>query len=468
MGRLFWKIFLSFWFSLILVLLFSNWGTALYLKSLDSHERASSHERMAQSLLDTLSAVLEYSGMPAVRKILQQSKPRIRHRFSVHIHNPHGQIILHKSSHALKDAHNKPPVLLELQRTVNNPQGRPFSITILTYKFRSSRPFNLFSRPFTHFPPLIFIWLGSAIFFSGLVCFWLAWYITKPIQQLQRASRQLAAGDLDTRVAHIMGKRRDEITHLGKDFDHMAVRLQQLLISQKQLLSDISHELRSPLARLQVAVGLTRQKTGILVQKELDRIECEVVRLDDLVGQILTLSRLETGNRYRKEDYVDMGLLLAEIVRDAQFEANSKHIHIKLNRQGSSILKANTELLRRAIENILRNAIRYSEKNSQVDVSLKISANPDKTIQNQRLQLHICDQGKGVPEEELQKLFEPFVRLSTSRQRNKGQGGYGLGLAIAERAVHLHNGHITAFNRPEGGLCVLIELFIEVLEIEGV
>jgi signal transduction histidine kinase len=464
-GRLFWKIFLSFWFSLILVLLFSNWGTALYLRSFDANERASNRERVANTLLDTISSILEYSGIPAVRKTLRHSKRRMQQRFTIKISNQRGRVILHKKARFLAKFPNKVSTPIALQRTVNNPQGRAFHIQVIFYnRSRPSRFFNLFARPFEHFPPLIFIWLGSAIFISGLVCFWLAWYITKPIQQLQRANRQLAAGNLDTRVAHIMGKRRDEITDLGQDFDHMAARLQHLLLSQKQLLSDISHELRSPLARLHVAVGLMRQKTGSIVQKELDRIEREIVRLDNLVGQILTLSRLETGNRYRKDDYIDIVLLLEEIVQDAQFEADSKQIHIALHSQGSGILKANTELLQRAIENILRNAIRYSADNSQIEVSLTIQA------QSQVLQLKICDQGQGVPEAQLQKLFEPFVRLSDSRQRQKGQSGYGLGLAIAERAVHLHHGSISAFNHPQGGLCVVVELSveaaIEALEIE--
>ena len=306
-------------------------------------------------------------------------------------------------------------------------------------------------RPFERFPALAFLWVGVAMLISGIVCFWLAWYLTHPIRQLQIASRQLASGDLNTRVAKSMGKRRDEISDLGNDFDYMAERLQTLIHSQKQLLSDVSHELRSPLARLQVALGLTRKKVDTNVQTELDRIEREATRLDDLIHQVLTLSRLDTDNTYKKNDYVDLAQLLEAVVADANFEAKEKQRHIMLKIQQTWTIAANAELLHRALENIIRNAIHYTAKSTHVTINLQASPKHKSTIQ-----LAVCDQGAGVPEDQLDSLFEPFVRISNSR--NRDSGGYGLGLAIAQRAINLHNGEIIATNQPEGGLCITVLL----------
>ena len=229
----------------------------------------------------------------------------------------------------------------------------------------------------------------------------------------------------------------------------MAARLQSLVNNQKQLLSDISHELRSPLARMQLAVGLARKKLGTEVPAEIDRIEQETERLNELVGQSLTLSRLDAGAVYAKDDFIDIGELLQNIIEDCDFEATEQNKKVNLKIEKSFTLNANGELLHRALENIIRNAIRYTKIDTSVDVELRQDT-------NNKLKISILDQGDGVPEDKISGLFEPFVRLSEARDRDSG--GYGLGLAIAKRAIEFHQGQITAVNKDGSGLLVEIVL----------
>jgi len=243
----------------------------------------------------------------------------------------------------------------------------------------------------------------------------------------------------------VLGRRRDEIADLGRDFDHMAARLQALVEAQKRLLHDVSHELRSPLARLQVAVGLARQQPERL-ESALERIERETARLDALVGELLTLSRLEAGVTGAPAGVLDAGELLEEIVADARFEAEAAGCRVELQLRGALAVHGRDELLRRALENVIRNAVRYTARDTVVEVSAARDA--------VELAITVCDRGPGVPEAELDRLFEPFFRAERGAQR----AGYGLGLAIARRAVEAHSGRIRASNRPGGGLCVEIRL----------
>ena len=432
------------------MLLLSSWGTALYLQSLDNGTKETSRDKLIKSRINTISNAIEYGGIDALRKIL---KPRRRPPpgfFELTVTDAKGSILIHKQRRRIPQRPNIS--LVKVEKITNSIQGGEYKITAKIIKHTPLHPrLGLLLRPFERFPALALLWFAVAVLVSGSVCFYLAWYITHPIQQLQIATRQLASGDLSTRITKIMGRRRDEIADLGKDFDHMAVQLQNLLLSQKQLLSDISHELRSPLARLHVALGLTRQKMEPNAHTELDRIEHEVVRLDDLIGQVLTLSRLDSDNAYKKEDYVDIAVLLEEIVKDADFEAKSTQRSVVLTTQQTWTIQANAELLYRALENIIRNAIRYTPENTNVTVSLQAH----KTQAN-IIQIIVRDHGAGIPEAQLSSIFEPFIRLSSSR--NRKTGGYGLGLAIAQRAVHFHNGTITATNQTTGGLCVTVLL----------
>lgn len=288
---------------------------------------------------------------------------------------------------------------------------------------------------------------------SGVVCYFLSWYLTKPIVRLRAATRQLAAGDLTARTGAPITARKDEVAGLMRDFDAMAERLETLMKAQSRLLNDISHELRSPLARLNVALGLARQRAGVESADMLDRIELEASRLNELIGRILTLARLEDGEQRTPQTPVPLGELVASVAEDAEFEAQERHCHVHTNLpEGDWGVRGNDSLLHSAVENVVRNAIRYTAEGSSVEIALT----SDDRNGTAEAVLRVSDSGPGVPEDSLGKLFEPFYRLDDARGRLTG--GVGLGLAITERAVRFHGGKVAAFNRAEGGLMVEIRL----------
>jgi signal transduction histidine kinase len=293
--------------------------------------------------------------------------------------------------------------------------------------------------------------LVLAILVSGFVCFWLARYLTGPIVRLRAATHQLASGNLGARAAET--KRADEIAELVHDFNLMAERLEVLLNSQKQLISDISHELRSPLARLNVALGLARQRAGDESTKALDRIELEADRLNEMIGKLLTLARMESGESPEERSPVQILELLQEVVADADFEAHSRDCSVKLVQAEDCTTVGNPELLRSAFENVVRNAVRYTAAGSEVEI--RLSCRPQNGSASLAV-ITVRDHGPGVPDQEISNLFRPFYRLDAARERQTG--GAGLGLAIAERAVRLHRGTITARNAEGGGLAVEIQL----------
>src|SRR5215469_15131129 len=292
-----------------------------------------------------------------------------------------------------------------------------------------------------------------AIISSGIVCYLLAWYMTKPIVRLRTATRQLAAGDLSARTGAPATARSDEVAGLMRDFDAMAERIETLLKAQSRLLNDISHELRSPLARLNVALGLARQRAGVESVDMLDRIELEASRLNELIGRILTLARLEDGEQLVPQTPVALGELVENVTEDAEFEAQARHCHVRtMIPEGEWIVRGNASLLHSAIENVVRNAIRYTHEGSSVEVELTSEERSGK----REAVLRVSDAGPGVPADALGKLFEPFYRLDDARGRQTG--GVGLGLAITERAVRFHGGRVAAFNRQPSGLIVEMRL----------
>lgn len=293
-------------------------------------------------------------------------------------------------------------------------------------------------------PPLLPIM--AALLGSLAASALLAWYFSKPVRNLRWALGAIAEGKLDTRVQPLMGGRRDEIADLGRDFDQMAQKLHQLIASQRRLLHDVSHELRSPLARLQAAVGLARQDPA-KAAATFDRIEREIARLDKLVGEVLTLSRLEGGTGEESKTRVDVIELVAGIADDAQFEARANGRDLNFAGNGEFVIDGRAELLHRAFENVLRNAVKFTRPGTSVEVTA------EQSVAGQ-LRLGICDQGPGVPTNELDAIFEPFHRCAGSVSAD----GFGLGLAIARRAIETHGGTIRAANRAEGGLCLEIVL----------
>ena len=287
---------------------------------------------------------------------------------------------------------------------------------------------------------------------SGLVCYLLARYLTSPVVRLRAATRRLAAGDLTARAGGLTARRRDEMAQLVRDFDAMAERLEESVNAQSRLLNDISHELRSPLARLNVAAALARQRSGEEAHGALDRIDLEADRLNDLIGGLLTIARLESGNDSRQKAPIFLAEMIEGIAADADFEAQVRNCGVKCVIKDDCQVMGVPSLLSSAIENVVRNAARYTQEGTSAEISLERSQDGV----GAEAVIRIVDSGPGVPEEALDKLFRPFYRIDDARGRQTG--GAGLGLAITERAVRLHGGSVKASNRPKGGLQVEIRL----------
>ncbi|MGA8153100.1 MAG: ATP-binding protein [Terriglobales bacterium] len=294
---------------------------------------------------------------------------------------------------------------------------------------------------------------------SGLVCYILARYLTAPVRQLRAATQKLANGDLSARAGVPQSRRHDEMAELMRDFDRMADRLQKLVNAQRRLLTDISHELRSPLARLNVALELARQRSGPDAGSALERIDREAGRLNEMITRLLTIARLEGGDESIQASPVPLEQLIQEIARDAAFEAQSRHCEVEVIIVDHCVVSGSVSLLHSAIENVIRNAIRYTQPATSVQVRLETGHGP----KGPEAVVRVTDSGPGVPEDALEKLFRPFYRIDDARGRETG--GVGLGLAITERAVSLHGGGIRAANRPQGGLMVEIRLPLAAVEL---
>ena len=291
------------------------------------------------------------------------------------------------------------------------------------------------------------------MFLVGIFCFWLARHITGPVVQLREAAGQIADGRLSTRVSPALHRRRDEIGLLAQHFDRMAERIESLVTAQQRLLSTVSHELRSPLTRLSLAAGLVRQCSPEETGEYLDRIELETEHLDKLIAQLLTLSRIESGaDACLTKEEIDLGGLIQEIAVDGNFEARARSCMVCVGPLESCITTGIADQLRRAIENVVRNAIRYTKAHSQVEITMRRAGEwPVPTAV-----IRVRDYGPGVPDTDLAKIFLPFYRVPS------GDGstisGTGLGLAITERIVRIHRGKIRAINAPDGGLIVELTL----------
>ncbi len=284
-------------------------------------------------------------------------------------------------------------------------------------------------------------------------CFWLACHIANPIVRLSAAAGRIADGGLDTRSDKNIRLRRDEIGRLGVSFDRMAERIESLVQGQQQLFGDISHELRSPLARLSVAEGLLRQCPPREWAEYLDRIALEVEHLDQLIGQLLTLARIGSGADSSRKERVELNSLIQEVAVDGNFEAQAKCCAVKVDSENLCTTTGAREQLRRAIENVVRNAIRYTRPSTDVEITIRkhsVHALSSAVIQ-------VRDHGPGISSEHLEKIFLPFYRIP-ALNGEPTSGGAGLGLAITERIVRMYGGCVSATNAPDGGLIVNLEL----------
>ena len=298
----------------------------------------------------------------------------------------------------------------------------------------------------------ILMWPGTqvavisiAILAAAIMSVLLARYLSSPIMRLQKATRALAAGALETRVGAPFNRRSDEVGTLARDFDAMAERIQALVTAKETLLRDVSHELRSPLARIRMALALAQRRAGPQAQSDLDRIEREAEKLDALIGQVMTLTRLRTATAPRREA-VRLDQLVGEVVDDARFEHPASRV--ELTTSGPIEVRGDADGLKSAIENVVRNALIYGDPAQPVEVEATSSA--DEAL------VRVLDRGPGVPDSELSRIFEPFYRTDKSRDHQKG--GQGIGLAITTRVTELHGGSVTARNRNGGGLEIDLKL----------
>jgi two-component system, OmpR family, sensor histidine kinase CpxA len=447
MKSLFLRIFLSFWVTQALIIVLA------VLLTLALRPRSSTWEALRSTALNDAVAAYEHGGDAELRQYMDELD-RTQH-VRAYLFNEEGTELSHRSppDWAIRVAAGGPRVPRDgflippppVQR-----DSRSSSDGLHRYTLVMGLPPG--PRMFLGPRGLPWRWLIIAVVCTGLVCYFLSWFMTKPIVRLRAATRQLAAGDLTARSGAKSGG-RDEVAGLMRDFDAMAERLEILVKAQSRLLNDISHELRSPLARLNVALGLARQRANPESAEMLERIELEASRLNEMIGRILMLARLEDGEQRVPQTPVPLDEIVVSVAEDAEFEAQARHCHVHTSiPEGDWGVRGNASLLHSAVENVVRNAIRYTQEGTSVEVELA----GVEGVKGPEARLTVSDSGPGVPQDSLAKIFEPFYRLDDSRGRLTG--GAGLGLAITERAVRFHGGRVSAANRVGGGLTVEIRL----------
>lgn len=287
------------------------------------------------------------------------------------------------------------------------------------------------------------------ILISGTACYYLARYITRDIQTLKNATQQIAEGNWDIHIAEEFCDRPGELAELGRAFDNMAIKLQKSMLEQKRLIKDVSHELRSPLARLQVALAIAQQRANSEITGELDRIKEAADYLNDVISDILSLPVTEQDS-WELSDVVELSSLVTTIVDECQHEARHKQVTLDLtNNLPEVLVQTRGNTLVGVFDNIIRNAIRYTVSDSPISITLDYGT-------DNKPRISVSDCGPGVAEEHLDDIFEPFFRTDEARDRKSG--GYGLGLAIAKRTVLHHGGSIKAFNNPTRGLTIVVTL----------
>jgi len=447
MGRLFWKIFIGL--SLTFLIVSGVIGGMVYL-----HEHSAKtdegfmHDRRADFLVGITANALEYGGEDGAKALFKQW-PERRGAMVLVVDADGNDLVgravpqgsLAEAVDALVEGDEKASV-----RKVKTPAGNEY---ILFSPMTADTPPHLRRGPPP--PPLLptlVVQAFAVLFTSLLFSAGFAIYLSRPIRYLRQTSRRLAEGHLDARVTPLLARRNDEMAELGQDFDFMATRLQTLLNAQRQLLHDVSHELRSPVARMRLAVGLAQQQPEKL-EAALSRIERETERLDELLGQILTLSRLQTDMSQEVKESISLNELIEDILQDVNFEAQAVGSKVIFKANAEAAIQGHYELLHRALENIIRNAVKYSPEGESVEISL------DKNERN-LITIQVHDHGPGIPETELEAVFEPFYRVT--RQHKTEVSGHGLGLAIAKRAIEKHKGKINLSNAAHGGLIVKISL----------
>lgn len=296
--------------------------------------------------------------------------------------------------------------------------------------------------------------LAAVVGVAGIFCFVLARHIAGPIDRLRSATRKIANEALETRIDRGVLNRRDELADLGHDFNRMADRIEDLVTAQRRLLADVSHALRSPLARLNVALGLARRHSAPGAAEHLNRIELETERLNTLIGQLLTMARVDSGVDLEHPSVFDLAAVVDEVAMDADYEARSRHCVVEVSGVRNCPVSGAPDMVRGAVENVVRNAVRHTADGTSVDISLErhdLDGRPTAVIQ-------VRDHGPGVPDKMVSSVFVPFYRGAHADNQN----GTGLGLAITRRVFEVHGGTATAANARGGGFVVSLELPLHV------
>lgn len=452
MNSLYWRIFLAFWVAIALILI----GTVLVVINAEQQRRFSHSWVQRSELYAQATHAFESGGAEALRAWLRNLQPK-QIKALTFITDGDGHEVLGRSiPDYLRDPNylsdSAGPVSAGKARKILQPTIRPVGGPLVLVG-PDGRAFHVIVGPLRagphlfgelELPQVSMATLAIALVVSALVCFILARYLVAPVDQLRRATRQIASGDLAVRVSAKLKGRRDELGLLASDLDTMAERVRNLLETKQQLLRDVSHELRSPLTRLQLALSLARRDGDADSARHHERIACEADRLEQLIARTLKLARIERPARGLERLPVNVSELLARIVYDVGIEADAQGCTVDLHSAAGLFVEGDWELLRSALENVIRNAVRYSPPGASVAVSAQLSRG--------QLEVVVCDGGPGVPEKDLALIFEPFYRVDAAR--NRAGGGDGLGLAIASRAIALHGGTIDASNVSSGGLAV--------------
>lgn len=438
-GLLFWKILLGFWLTFLLMSQLLWLSFTFYGKHIEPPENQATR-RIVNLQMTSAASVLQRGGRDALNNMMADWSESDRRFFSVEQMPKPPHVISNNEASRKLGAGEFPK---EVTEWVTGADGRQYRLRYDVQGLRQDSNMGGPHRSFLNVPePMFFIAGGGGLLFS----LFLAWNLTRPMSQLRAAFYRVSKGDLSVRLFPIMRRRHDELSMVAQDFDAMVERLSVLVKAREELLHDVSHELRSPLARLQLATGLARQ-TPASVEQSLDRIDEEARRLDKMIGELLTLSRAEHGS-LPGEQYFDLLGLLEAVTNDARYEAQIPGVDILLNADKSAdyTVKGDAKLIRAAVENVIRNALRFSLQGQKVTITLR---------QEQGwLTISVTDQGPGVDAAKLSSIFDPFVRVNSPLSGK----GYGLGLSIVRKVVLAHQGEVSAVNGKNGGLELTLRL----------
>jgi len=448
MGRLFWKFFIAIWAAQLV----GTMSVMFLVQTVNRFEETGRPRAVANSpvnfLVDSAAAMLRNSGTEALHRMLEEVTKQTLIVLDENdrdlLGRPVDKATLQWARDATWQGRNADSV-----RRVSSPEGRHYLLfiqdSVQPHALNDTAPPPPHGAKLLPTEPLLAHLLASLI-----VAALLAHYLSRPIRSLRTAIRAMASGQLQVAVDDDAKRRKDELADLLREFEHMASKVGTLVAGQRHLFHDVSHELRSPLTRMQVAIGLAKQQPE-KGEELMDRIEREIVRIDRLIGELLALSRLSAAEIRITDEEFGIDEILAEVVESARFEGKAKGQAVHWPQDTGVCIKGSPELMHRAIENVVRNAIEHTPCDSTILVEADIE--PERGL----LRISISDTGPGAPDTEISMIFDSFFRGAGS---DRNGGSHGLGLSITKRIIDAHRGEVQARNLPEGGLCV--EIFLPV------